>query len=65
MTFEDDERDNEETTCAEGEKDDGVTVGSLGCGRCGGGVVQALGAALGVREWRQEQHKSDQKRCKA
>jgi hypothetical protein len=39
---------DEEASCGEGEEEDGVAVGSLGCGWSGGGVVEALGAALGV-----------------
>jgi hypothetical protein len=46
MTFEDGEGGGEESSGGEGEEDDGSTVGSLGCGRSGGGVVEALGAAL-------------------
>jgi hypothetical protein len=41
---------DEETSSGEGEEDDGAAIGSLGCGGSGGGVVEALGAALGV-EW--------------
>jgi len=39
---------DEEASCSEGEQDDGVAVGSLGFWRGCGGVVQALGAALGM-----------------
>jgi len=39
---------DEDTSSREGEEGDGVAVGALGCGGSGGGVVSALGAALGV-----------------
>jgi hypothetical protein len=48
MAFEEGESGGEETACGEGEEDDGAAIGSLGCGWGGGGVVEALGAALGV-----------------
>jgi hypothetical protein len=48
VALEEGEGGYEETTCGEGEQDDGAAVGSLGCGWGGGGVVEALGAALGV-----------------
>jgi hypothetical protein len=48
VALEEGEGCDEEASCGEGEEDDGVAVGSLGCGWCGGGVVEALGAALGV-----------------
>ena len=48
MAFEDSEGGGEETSCGESEQDDSVAVCSLGCGWCGGGVVEALRAALGV-----------------
>jgi hypothetical protein len=51
MTLEDDERGGEEASCGEGEEDDGVTIGSLSGGWCGGGVVEALGAALSAEGW--------------
>ena len=51
MTFEDGEGGDEEASSGEGQEDDGATVGSLGCGWCGSGVVEALGAALGVSCW--------------
>jgi hypothetical protein len=49
VSFEDCEGCQEEAAGGEGEEDDGAAVGSLGGGWCGGGVVQALGAALRVR----------------
>jgi hypothetical protein len=49
MAFEEDEGSGEEAAGGEGEKDDGVAVGSPGCRRSGGGVVEALGAALRVK----------------
>jgi hypothetical protein len=52
MSFEESEGCGEEASCGEGEQDDGAAVGSLGCGWGGGGVVEALGAALGVGLWR-------------
>jgi len=51
VTLEESEGGGEEASCGEGEEEDGVTVGSLGLGWGGGGVVEALGAALGVG-WR-------------
>ena len=48
VAFEEVERGDEEASCGEGEEDDGVAIGSLGCGWGGGGVVEALGAALRV-----------------
>jgi hypothetical protein len=48
VALEENERGREKTSCGEGEEDDGVAVGSLCFWRGGGGVVQALGAALGV-----------------
>jgi hypothetical protein len=48
VAFEQGEGGDEEASCSEGEEDDGVAVGSLGGGWCGGGVVEALGAALGM-----------------
>ena len=51
VAFEEGEGGGEEASCSEGEEEDGVAVGSLGCGWGGGGVVEALGAALGVG-WR-------------
>jgi len=39
---------DEETPRGEREQDDGAAVGALCCGWSGGGVVEALGAALGV-----------------
>jgi hypothetical protein len=41
---------DEEASCGESEEDDGAAIGSLGCGWRGCGVVEALGAALGV-DW--------------
>jgi hypothetical protein len=51
MAFEEGEGGGEEASCGEGEEDDRVAVGSLGCRWSGGGVVEALRAALGVG-WR-------------
>jgi hypothetical protein len=51
VAFEEGEGGGEEASCGEGEEEDGVAVGSLGRGWGGGGVVEALGAALGVG-WR-------------
>ena len=48
MALEEGEGGGEEASCGEGEEEDGATVGSLGCGWGGGGVVEALCAALGV-----------------
>jgi hypothetical protein len=48
VAFEEIERGDEEAACGEGEEDDGVAVGSLGCRWGCGGVVEALGAALGM-----------------
>ena len=48
VALEEGEGGDEETSCGEGEQDDSVTVGSLGGRGGGGGVVLALGAALGV-----------------
>ena len=48
MAFEEGETRYEEAACGEGEEDDGAAVGPPGCGWGGGGVVEALGAALGV-----------------
>jgi hypothetical protein len=48
VAFEEGEGCGEEASCGEGEEDDSAAVGSLGCGWSGGGVVEALGAALGV-----------------
>ena len=50
MALEESKGGDEEASSSEGEEDDGATIGSLGCGGSGGGVVEALGAALGV-EW--------------
>ena len=52
VAFEESEGGGEEASGGEGEEDDGAAVGSLGCGWGGGGVVQALRAALGVDWWR-------------
>jgi hypothetical protein len=49
VAFEEGEGGGEEASCGEGEEDDGAAVGSLGCGWSGCGVVEALGAALGVK----------------
>jgi hypothetical protein len=51
MAFEESEGGGEEASRGEGEEDDGATVSALGCGWGGGGVVEALRAALGVG-WR-------------
>ena len=51
MAFEESEGGGEETSGSEGEEDNGAAVGTLGCGWGGGGVVEALCAALGVG-WR-------------
>jgi hypothetical protein len=48
VAFEDDEGGREEAAGSEGEKDDGSAIRSLGCGWSGGGVIEALGAALRV-----------------
>jgi hypothetical protein len=48
VAFEEGEGADEEASCGEGEQEDGVAVGSLRGGWCGGGVVLALGAALGM-----------------
>jgi hypothetical protein len=48
VAFEENERGGEEASSGEGEEDDGAAVGSLGCRRSGGSVVEALGAALRV-----------------
>lgn len=48
MTLEESEGGDEEASCGEGEQDDGVTVGGLRFGWSSGGVVEALGTALGV-----------------
>jgi hypothetical protein len=48
VTFEDGEGSDEEAAGGESEEDDGATVGSLRWRWCGGGVVKALGAALGT-----------------
>jgi hypothetical protein len=48
VAFEEGEGGGEEASCGEGEEDDGATVSALGCGWGGGGVVEALRAALGV-----------------
>ena len=48
MALEESKGSDEEASSGEGEEDDGATIGSLGCGGSGGGVVEALGAALGV-----------------
>lgn len=51
MALEEGQGGCEEASCGKGEQENGVTVGSL-CGRrSGSGVVEALGAALGVG-WR-------------
>ena len=54
MAFEESKGADEEAAGREGEEDDGVTVGCLGPGCSGGGVVLALSAALGVKERRQQ-----------
>ena len=51
MAFEEGEGGGEEASCGEGQQDDGVAIGSLGGGWRGGGVVEALRAALRVG-WR-------------
>ena len=51
VAFEESEGGGEETSCSEGEEDDGAAIGTLGCGWGGGGVVQALRAALGADWW--------------
>jgi hypothetical protein len=48
MAFEEGEGGGEEASCGEGEEEDRVAVGSLGSGWGGGGVVEALRAALRV-----------------
>jgi hypothetical protein len=48
MAFEESEGGYEEAGCGEGQQDDGVAIGGLGFWWGGGGVVLALGAALGV-----------------
>jgi hypothetical protein len=48
VAFEEDKGGGEEASRGEGEEDDGATVGSLGCGWGGGGVVEAMCAALGM-----------------
>jgi hypothetical protein len=60
VALEEIERGCEETTCGEGEEDDGVAIGSLGCWWGGGGVVEALGAALGL-SWRGGQRAEEQR----
>lgn len=45
---------DEETAGADGKQEDGVTIGALGGGWGGGGVVAALGAALSVGGERSE-----------
>jgi hypothetical protein len=51
VAFEENEGGCEEASCSEGEEDNGTTVGALGCGWGGGGVVQAVRAALGADWW--------------
>jgi hypothetical protein len=46
LPFEQNQRGDEESAGGSRHKDDGVTVGSLGGGWCGSGIVAALGAAL-------------------
>ena len=46
VALEEGEGGDEEATCCEGEKDDGVAVGGLRFWGGRGGVVEALGAAL-------------------
>jgi hypothetical protein len=48
VAFEESEAGDEEASGSEGQEDDGAAVGPLGCGWGGGGVVEALRAALGV-----------------
>lgn len=48
LPLEDDKGRDEEAAGGHGHQDDGVAVGALGGGWRGGGVVEALGAALGV-----------------
>ena len=51
MAFEESESGGEEASGSEGEEDNGAAVGTPGCGWGGGGVVQALRAALGADWW--------------
>jgi hypothetical protein len=51
VAFEESEGGGEEASCGESEEDNGAAVSTLGCGWGGGGIVEALGAALGVG-WR-------------
>lgn len=51
LSFEDDDGGEEEAGGTEGKQDDGVAVGPLGGWWSGGGVVLALGAALGAGDW--------------
>ena len=51
VLFQDRYCSEKDAACGDGEENDRSAVGSLGCGRGGGGVVSALGAALSVG-WR-------------
>jgi hypothetical protein len=51
VALEEGEGGGEEDSCGEGEQDNGVAIGLLSCRWGGGGVVEALGAALGAG-WR-------------
>lgn len=51
---------DEDAAGGEGEEANGTAVGALGGRGCGGGVVAALGAALGMSRGRQEEEGGDQ-----
>jgi hypothetical protein len=60
IAFEEQECAAEEDGGYSCEEDDRVAVGGLGLRWGGGGVVAALGAALGVQEWRGEGEEEEQ-----
>jgi hypothetical protein len=63
VALEEGEGGYEETTCCEGEEDDGAPVGGLGFWRSRGGVVEALGAALGVGRGGTEAQRGEDDDC--
>jgi hypothetical protein len=64
VAFEESDGTYEETACGESHQNDRMTIGGLGSGWGGGGVVLALGAALGVRGLRGHNRTGEKSECK-
>lgn len=48
VALEEDQGGEEDAAGGDDEEGDGMAIGGLGCGWGGGGIIAALGAALGV-----------------